>query len=131
AEPTHVDNWMTSKEAIDDIRQRENDATILNHNQVSRAKFYPGRRMQGNSQIKADRPSVTIRAEHHGNIEAHYRTYNEEDPFDMSGWRRLNVRECARIQTFPDDFEIKGSATHSYKQVGNAVPPVLGWHVAR
>jgi DNA (cytosine-5)-methyltransferase 1 len=128
--PTHTDNWMTAKEAIDDLWGKENDPTILNHSQISKAKFYPGRKMQGNTRIKADQPSVTIRAEHHGNIEAHYRTFNDSDPEDMQYWRRLSVRECARIQTFPDYFEFKGAATHTYKQIGNAVPPVLGWHVA-
>lgn len=128
--PTHVDNWMTAKEAIDDLWGKENDPKILNHSQISKAKFYPGRKMQGNSRISSDRPSVTIRAEHHGNIEAHYRTFNDADPEDMAYWRRLTVRECARIQTFPDYFEFKGPATHTYKQIGNAVPPVLGWHVA-
>lgn len=130
--PTHNEtNWVTAKEAIDELWGRENDLSIYNHSQLSRAKFYPGKRLQGNTQIKADAPSVTIRAEHHGNIEAHYRSLNPNDPADMSYWRRLTVRECARIQSFPDNFEIKGAATHTYKQIGNAVPPVLGWHIAQ
>jgi DNA (cytosine-5)-methyltransferase 1 len=129
--PTHENKWMTAKEALDDLWGKEDDEKILNHSQISRAKFYPGRRMQGNSRIKADQPSVTIRAEHHGNIEAHYRTYDDNNPEDMANWRRLTVRECARIQTFPDYFEFIGSATHTYKQIGNAVPPVLAWHVAK
>ena len=129
--PTHLNNWVTAREAIDDLWGKEKDSSIFNHSQISRAKFYPGKRMQGNTQIKADHPSVTIRAEHHGNIEAHYRSHNPLDPTDMTSWRRLSVRECARIQTFPDQFEIKGSATAAYKQVGNAVPPVLAWHVAK
>lgn len=130
-EPTHVGRWMTAEEAIDDLWGRELDPTIYNHSQISRARFYPGRRMQGNTQIKRDQPSITIRAEHHGNIEAHYRSNNPNDPLDMNGWRRLTVRECARIQTFPDDFEFVGAATYTYKMVGNAVPPLLGWHVAQ
>lgn len=128
--PTHEGNWISSTEAIDDLWGKENDPSIFNHSQVSRAKFYPGRKMQGNVQIKADAPSFTIRAEHHGNIEAHYRSTNENKPEDMSYWRRLTVRECARIQSFPDDFEFMGAGTYTYKQVGNAVPPVLAWHVA-
>ncbi len=44
--------------------------------------------------------------------------------------RRLTVRECARIQTFPDDFVFIHAATTSISQIGNAVPPVLSYCVA-
>jgi DNA (cytosine-5)-methyltransferase 1 len=45
------------------------------------------------------------------------------DPDSPKPYRRLSVRECARIQTFPDDFIFKYShITHGYKMVGNAVP---------
>ena len=40
--------------------------------------------------------------------------------------RRISVRECARIQTFPDDFVFEGSLNTMYKQIGNAVPVLLG-----
>ncbi len=40
--------------------------------------------------------------------------------------RPFTVREYARIQTFPDEWEFKGSAAHQYKQIGNAVPVNLG-----
>lgn len=39
--------------------------------------------------------------------------------------RTLSVRECARIQTFPDDYVFLGSSARQFTQVGNAVPPVL------
>ncbi len=46
--------------------------------------------------------------------------------------RRYSVRECARIQSFPDDFIFSTIPIQSqYKVIGNAVPPVLGWVVAK
>ncbi|MDG9744030.1 DNA cytosine methyltransferase [Leuconostoc falkenbergense] len=40
--------------------------------------------------------------------------------------RRFSVREIARIQSFPDDYEFVGSISNMYKVIGNAVPPLLG-----
>ena len=49
----------------------------------------------------------------------------EKDKWEFSGdnYRRLSVRECARIQTFPDDFKfIYDNVNDGYKMIGNAVP---------
>lgn len=46
--------------------------------------------------------------------------------------RRMSIREIARIQSFPDDFEFPYTSINSaYKVIGNAVPPVLGWVIAK
>jgi len=49
--------------------------------------------------------------------------------------RLLTLRECARLQTFPDSFEFAGSAASRVQQIGNAIPPILarsvGEHIAR
>lgn len=112
--------WVTAREAIEDLWGLERTPeSPPNHDQISMARNY-GTHCQGNRPINPNEPAPTIRAEHHGNIEFHY-----------YGTRRLSVRECCRIQSFPDDFIIMGSTTAAYKQVGNAVPPVLAWHIAR
>ncbi len=109
------DSWMTSKEAIGDLETLE-ESEAINHI-WSRAKRSPD---QGSRMLKADRPSDTIRAECHGNIQFHY-----------SLPRRISMREAARIQSFPDDFIFAAKIRETERQVGNAVPPVLGWHIAK
>lgn len=125
-------NWITAKEAIDDLWDLLDKDIIKNHtsNDYSKAKFSENGKGQGNRRIDADKPSVTIRAEHHGNIEGHYRSTNEADPNNRNFWRRLSIRECARIQSFPDNFIFPCAASSAYKQIGNAVPPVFGWYIA-
>lgn len=63
------------------------------------------------------KPSLTINTGHRSHF--HYK-YN----------RIPTVRESARLQSFPDDFIFYGNKTQQYKQVGNAVPPILGYHIA-
>lgn len=45
--------------------------------------------------------------------------------------RRMSVRECAIIQTFPDDFVFEGSMASMYQQIGNAVPVLLAYKIAK
>lgn len=44
-------------------------------------------------------------------------------------YRRFTPLEAARIQSFPDDFMFSGSEATAYKQIGNAIPPVMFWHI--
>lgn len=130
--PKAVDHWVTVKEGIDDLWDLLGKNVVENHSykDFSKAKFYQGGKGQGNRLLEADKPSCTIRAEHHGNIEGHYRTLDESNRDDVTKWRRLSVRECARIQSFPDSFHFPVGASSAYRQIGNAVAPVFAWYIA-
>lgn len=57
---------------------------------------------------------------------------NSTDPVLMENgrYRRFTPREVARIQSFPDSFELVGSEAAQYRALGNAIPPVMFWYVA-
>lgn len=60
---------------------------------------------------------------------------NSRDPIllvdnERELYRRFTPRGAARIQSFPDSFMLNDSELKSYKQIGNAVPPVMMWHIA-
>ena len=46
-------------------------------------------------------------------------------------YRRFTPREVARIQSFPDSYRLTGAEARQYKALGNAIPPVLAWHVMK
>lgn len=108
-------SWITAEQALADLERRPQDPAF-NHI-WSAAKVSPE---QGNRRLSPHRPAHTIRAECHGNIQFHYRLP-----------RRISMREAARIQSFPDNFVFQAGLREIERQVGNAVPPVMAWHIAR
>lgn len=133
--PTHTaEQVVTVAEALAGLPEPD-DSDDLSQRSFSQAK-YMGRGLQGQAEARDDAPGPTIRAEHHGNIE--FRRLSRARGGSNAGpERRLSVRECARIQTFPDRFEFvlpRGSglsASDGYRAIGNAVPPLLAWRLAR
>lgn len=57
---------------------------------------------------------------------------NSTDPvlFINGKYRRYTPREVARIQSFPEEYKLIGSEGAQYRMLGNAIPPVMMWHIA-
>ena len=116
----------------------------LSQKKFSKAKFM-GKGLQGQTEVNINGVGPTIRSEHHGNIE--FRRLSLEHGGKQINEinnglqeRRLTIRECARIQTFPDNYEFvlnkteqhdSLSSSDAYKIIGNAVPCVLAYNIAK
>ena len=123
-------DWITVREAIDDIKDHPEDIDF-NHiftkcgkeflNKIKKTKIgtsvYEGYR-DAYYRSFPDEPSNTVK-ENHGGVFIHY----EKDRF-------MTPRELARLQSFEDDFIFKGSKSQILVQIGNAVPPKLGYNIA-
>lgn len=134
--------FVTCREAFLGLVEPE-ETEDLAQMKYSKAKFI-GKHCQGQTEVKLDSISPTIRSEHHGNIEfrrlsIEHGGSNTEELEKGLPERRLTIRECSRIQTFPDDYQfilpktannVAVNASNAYKLIGNAVPVVLGYNIA-
>ena len=136
---------VTARQLIGDLPEPE-ESEDLSQKAYSKARWY-GKHCQGQTEVNLDGLGPTIRAEHHGNIE--YRRLsqdsggkNSQELADGLPERRLTVRECARLQTFPDDYEFVRNASDTlpdsglspsdgYRLIGNALPPLFAYNIAR
>lgn len=139
----HLEPIVTCHDAFIDLKEPD-CSDDPSQQKYSKAKFM-GSHCQGQTEVKLHDVGPTIRSEHHGNIE--YRRLSSEHGGTNSQEllaglpeRRLTVRECARIQTFPNDYQfilgktatnVAVSASNAYKIIGNAVPCVLAYHLAK
>jgi DNA (cytosine-5)-methyltransferase 1 len=115
--------WVTVREAIADLptpARRGGKVRVLNHYLVPGARVYPG-----HTGSRLDEPAKTLKAGDHGvpggeNMLA----------YSYGHVRYFTIRESARLQTFPDEYEFQGSWTETMRQLGNAVPLNLSRVVA-
>lgn len=135
--------FVTVRDCLSDLVEPE-QSNDPSQQKFSHAKFM-GKHCQGQTEIDLDGIGPTIRSEHHGNIEfrrlsiEHGGRHYTELAKGLKE-RRLTIRECARIQTFPDDYEFilpkqgenkSVTASDAYKIIGNAVPPLLAFNIAK
>jgi len=116
---THLGRHVPIDEALADLEDVA-DESVPNQSQFfvsTRAKAGGG---QGDHTNRKGTVAYCIRANARGRIQFHY----ELD-------RRLTVRECARLQSFPDEFVFPFSTQRNLTLIGNAVPPILGHAVGR
>jgi DNA-methyltransferase (dcm) len=139
------DSFVSLKNILNSVQEPEYSED-LSQQFYSKAKFM-GKHCQGQSEINLDKIGPTIRAEHHGNIE--FRRLSAENGGKYKSElesgkneRRLTVRECGLIQSFPPDFEFVVKSTEprkkffispsqAYKVIGNAVPPLMAFNLAK
>src|SRR5690606_8630945 len=143
---THDDkSFVSLNDILQDVEEPSQSEDLSQQN-YSKAKFM-GKHCQGQSEINLSKIGPTIRAEHHGNIE--FRRLSVENGGQYKAEldsgkieRRLTVRECGLIQSFPPDFEFVVrsneprkkfliSPSQAYKVIGNAVPPLMAYNLAK
>ncbi len=131
-EPTHgkEENLLVKK--WEPLRK-----VIFPHDEVNNKYFFSDKAHEG---LKKSNPSMNKgRAQDVASacntVGAHLAkvSLNSTDPvLKVNGrFRRFAPREVARIQSFPDRFKLLGPETIQYKALGNAIPPVLVWHVTK
>ncbi len=108
--------WRTIRDALKDVPDPRAKHRIVDHIFRDLARVYPGH--NGSSY---DSPSKTLKAGDHG-------VPGGENMirFHDGTVRYFTVFEGKRIQTFPDDYQILGAWTEAMRQIGNAVPVLLG-----
>ena len=114
-------SWVTIGDCLSGIPEPNETHSLANHECTTYKLRFNGH--QGHRTIHSERPSPTItaRGDERGGVVIHHHPRNH---------RRLSARETAIIQSFPVEYVFYGSKTSVYRQVANAVPPLLARRVA-
>lgn len=118
---TNSQKWITLEEAIGDLPEMWDDSVPNHTGTKHKVKI---NNYMGNRKLDWKSPSPTIlgRGSKSGGPVIHPHPNLK---------RRLTARECARLQSFPDDFIFIGSNSSCYAQIGNAVAPLFGFRLAQ
>ncbi len=123
--PIGTKPWRTVREALQGLPDPEKHPRLakqyLNHNFQPGARSYPG-----HTGSPLDEPSKTLKAGVHG-VPGGENMLRRPD----GSIRYFTVRESARLQTFPDNFDLHGAWGEAMRQLGNAVPVNLAQIIAK
>lgn len=126
--PKHLNKKVTVGEAIGDTMNIEvENSKFLNEAQDRYVANYEKASACVNPRdLYADRPARTLTCRNLAGATGDMQRVKLPD----GRRRRINHREAARLQSFPDWFQFTGNETQQYNQIGNAVPPLLAYHLA-
>lgn len=124
----NADNWVPLSVAVHNL-EIEDKKYYFSEKAVQGMKNAKKNMKRGLAQ-NLDEPCLTVTS-HLAKV-----SLNSRDPVllvnpEKELYRRFTPREAARIQSFPDTFQFAGSETDAYRQIGNAIPPVMFWHIAK
>jgi len=115
--------WRTVRDAVHGLpepaEERETDG-IYDHRGVPGARLY-----HGHNGSDVDWPSKSIKAGVHGVPGGEHIVVRPD-----GSYRYMTIRECARMQGFPDGYRFEGPRTEAMRQIGNAVPVLLARQIA-
>ncbi len=117
-----LEKWIGVGDALSSLPDPDEENDIPNHDYSKyklRFNGYLGHRMI--DPIKPA-PTVTARGDDRGGVVVLHHPSNQ---------RRMSCRELATVQSFPADYAFSGTRSSVYRQIGNAVPPLLACAVAR
>jgi len=114
--------WVSVKDALQDLPDPDKPHNLTNH-EYSKYKITVSKYL-GHRLIDGDKPAptVTARGDERGGVVVLHHFNNQ---------RRMSCRELAIIQSFPFDFTFFGTRSSVYRQIANAVPPLLAYNVAK
>ncbi len=114
--------WVTVGDALASIPEPDEPHDLTNHDYTRYKLRFNGYLGHREIDPRMPSPTVTARGDSRGGVVVLHHPKNH---------RRMSVREVATVQSFPLNFHFCGSRTAGYRQVANAVPPLLAAAVAK
>ena len=126
--PKENEYLVTSGEAIQDLIPKSHDDELFLTPNMDEyiAKYEKKSHCVRSRDLHLDEPARTLTCRNLAGATSDMQRIRLND-----GRRRLTIREAARLQSFPDLFTFCGTKNSQYKQIGNAVPPFLAYHLAK